>query len=697
MKKLLAYFLALLISLTGVAALAEEPLIAAQSVAAETQTVYDELVVGTTTALTGSFFTDMWGSNASDIDVRMLLHAYNLMEWNADESMFDIDETVVSGVAVTERYSGERTYTLALYDDLKYSDGTPITAYDYAFSILLSASPEVAAIGGNISASDCIYGMAEYKSGESKALAGVHVINDHLFSITISAEYLPFFYEMALLDCNPYPISVIAPGCEVADDGEGVYIRNIKSEEDLAIEMAARAEAVKAGVEYIPVEEYPIFTAELLQKTILDPASGYMTYPSVVSGPYTLTSYDRAAGIAEFAINPYYKGNSDGVQPSIPKLIFRTVSADNMMAELENGNIDLLHKVVKADVLDAGMQLINESEGKFTVANYPRSGHSFISYSCERPVMQRERVRQAIAHCFDKEAFVADYVRNYGVSVDGYYGIGQWMYELVEGSLAAPIAAPAVNATEEEIAAYEETVAAWDALSLENVKTYAFDLAAAEDLLKRDGWNFDAKGAKYNPEEDEVRYTWLNEQLVPLELSIIYPESNAVGEYLEGEFAENLAQLGIKLTVEAKPFAELLQIYYRQQERNVDMIYLATNFAYVFDPSATFNPADAYQGVSNRTAIDDKQLYDLAVDMRKTEPGDVLTYCQKWVKLQEYYSEVLPTLPIYSNVYFDFHTSNLQNYAISADVSWAKAIVNAYMGDVMEEKVVQNADFEIIE
>ena len=38
--------------------------------------------------------------------------------------------------------------------------------------------------------------------------------------LTIRGEYLPFFYELALMRCNPYPISVIAPGVQVKDDGE---------------------------------------------------------------------------------------------------------------------------------------------------------------------------------------------------------------------------------------------------------------------------------------------------------------------------------------------------------------------------------------------------------------------------------------------------------------------------------------------
>jgi len=678
MKKLLAYFLALLIGLTGVAALAED---AAQSVAAETQAVYDELVIGSTTALNGGFFTEMWGNNTSDADVRMLLHAYNLMEWKSEMGTYNIDESVVSGIVVTQSYTGDRTYTLALYDDLVYSDGTPITAYDYAFSILLSAADEVSALGGKTTDSDYILGMDAYKAGESEMISGVRVLGDHQLAITVKADYLPFFYELALLNYCPYPISVIAPGCEVADDGEGVYIRNIRTEEETAEEAA---------------EEEPIFTAELLKETILNPETGYMSHPGVVSGPYTLTSFDWETRTAEFAINPNYKGNSLGQQPVIPKLIFRTVSNETMMEELENGEVDLLHKVTMAETLDAGMQLVGESEGAFTVANYPRSGFSFVSFSCERPATQSQKVRQAIAHCFDKETFVTDYVRNYGIAVDGYYGIGQWMYELVVGSLAAPVEELAETATAEEIAAYEETLAAWEALSMDNVKLYGLDLEAAAQLLVEDGWTLNRAGEEFNAETDDVRCKEIDGEIVALDLSMIYPEGNNVEAYLINEFAANLKQVGILLTAEAKPFEELLEVYYRQAERSADMIYLASNFAYVFDPSSTFNPADAYQGANNRTGIVDEKLYELTVDMRKTEPGDVLSYCQKWLAFQEYYSEVLPALPVYSNVYFDFYTSHLQDYAVSADVSWARAIVGAFLGDVVEEDVVAEDDFEII-
>ena len=175
--------------------------------------------------------------------------------------------------------------------------------------------------------------------------------------------------------------------------------------------------------------------------------------------------------------------------------------------------------------------------------------------------------------------------------------------------------------------------------------------------------------------------------LTALELKLIYPEGNTVGAALESALVENLAKVGVRLEVEAVPFAELLRIYYRQDARDCDMIYLATNFASVFEPSATFNPEEAYQGMNNTTGIADAQLYALAVDMRQTEPGDVLSYCQKWVAFEEAWSELLPAIPVYSNVYFDFYTPTLHDYNVSSSTGWAEAIVGAYLGDVETEEV----------
>ena len=67
--------------------------------------------------------------------------------------------------------------------------------------------------------------------------------------------------------------------------------------------------------------------------------------------------------------------------------------------------------------------------------------------------------------------------------------------------------------------------------------------------------------------------------------------------------------------------------------------------------------------------------------MRSTTPGDVLTYVQNWIVFQERFNEILPMIPVYGNIYFDFYTGYLKNYLISENVTWSQAIVGAYLSE----------------
>ena len=248
----------------------------------ENQKLPEELIVGHTTETKGDFFTEMFGNNTADIDVRALLHGYNLVDWDQSQGVYILDDYVVKKASVTEDVKGNRTYNLTLCEDLYYSDGSHITAWDYAFSLLLMMAPEIEQIGGKIYRAEHILGYEDYILKRTRYLEGVRVKGDYQLAITLDHEFLPYFFEVGLLLCVPYPISVIAPGCRVYDDGFGIYIGNA-----------------------VRTERQPIFTAELLRKTILDPETGYNSHPSVVSGPYVMKSYDGVTG--HFEVNPYYK------------------------------------------------------------------------------------------------------------------------------------------------------------------------------------------------------------------------------------------------------------------------------------------------------------------------------------------------------------------------------------------------------
>ena len=176
-----------------------------------------------------------------------------------------------------------------------------------------------------------------------------------------------------------------------------------------------------------------------------------------------------------------------------------------------------------------------------------------------------------------------------------------------------------------------------------------------------------------------MREKEVNGETVTLALKMVYPVTTPIGEMLEERFAAPLKQAGIALTIEASD--NVLPMYYGQTERDYDMAWLATNFDVLFDPSPLFMPESG----TNTTGILDEELYALAEDMKKTEPGDLLTYVKKWVAFLERFAETEPMIPVYSNVYYDFYPDVLQEYIITTNITWSEAIVPAYLSDPPEE------------
>ena len=634
MKKLIGWLLILALCTGWCGALGE----GTETVPEELQ----ELTVVNPTHMNGNFFSSMWGNVTSDLDVQRLIHGYNLIMWDESGSMYKEDDSVVNGVLKTEDPEGDYIYTLSLYDDLYYSDGSKITAWDYAFSLLFEMAPQVVEIGGTPLRMDYIKGYGEYISGQSKGLAGVRVADDLSLEIVVDHDYLPFFYEMGLLYCFPVPISEIAPGCRVYDDGEGVYIAAADNPEDTGA-----------------------FSSELLEKNVLDPETGYLSHPRVVSGPYVLTGFDGTT--ATFEINPYFKGTSGGAKPSIPRLTYTLGDNGTMVNELAEGKVGLLNKVTYSEAIQQGI------ESGAQMKSYPRTGLSFISFVWESVPVQSLNVRQAIAYCLDKKELVSGYTGMYGMEVKGYYGIGQWMYELVSGSTPPPVEAD-----------NEEELAAWEALNLDGLETY--DKGSREEnvkeavrLLEEDGWVLEDGASVRSKEIDGTRYD--------LNLRLVYPRGNHIADRMDACLGDILAEAGVGLELIPMENEELMRTYYHQRERNCDMIYLGSNFHPVYDPSVSFmtNPVIDGWPTWNNSASQAGELEEASVALRRTHPGDVLGYCRNWIKFQEVFSRVLPVIPVYSNIYFDFYTEKLKDYNVDANVTWAEAIIGARLSDGTEE------------
>lgn len=577
---------------------------------------YTTLNVGTTTGFNGNFFSSVWGDNIADTDVRTLIQGLSPVCWDNENGAYVFDEHVVGGKLVTEDADGNLTYILYFDDDLYYSDGTPVTAKDYAFAILLSIAKETEEAGGGRMDGSSILGFADYESGAVPYLKGLRLPGGNCLSVTVDAAYRPYFYELAIMDVTPMPVDIIAPGCAVTDDGEGAAITGP-------------------------------FTADLLRQTMLAEGTGYMTYPSVSSGPYILKSFNGDRAVLE--ANPYYKGNKNGNRPTVPQIVFRTVKNENVISELENETLDLAVRCTRQDTIAAGIGLT--AKNVCGMVNYARNGLSFFSFCCERPAVSDAAVRRAVALCTDRDRITEAYTGAYGMKADGWYGMGQWMFNQVNGQP-------------------------------EGILTYGCDADEAKKVLEEAGW---IAG------EDGIRCKEINGETVRLELKLIYPAGNTIADLLDESMITALKEAGIALTAEAAEMDELLLKYYRMENRDCDMIYLATNFGVVFDPTSAYDPAS--EGNRDMSGLKDEELYNLAVDMRKTEPGDLEGYMTKWLAFQTRWTELLPAVPVYSNVYFDFFNTALHEYTMYGNTGWAQAIIDAYLGDRMDQEVLEEQTY----
>ena len=183
----------------------------------------DALIVAHTTMMNGNFFSEIWGNNTADIDVRTLLHEYPLVSWTV-EGNYQVNQTVVRALEIAALANGDKTYTVTLQPDLYYSDGSKITAKDYLFSYLLMASPQIGELSGIAAAREFIVGAADYQLGDSEEVSGLRLLGEYRYSVRVKADYLPYYFELNYINISPLPYSVIVPGGEIMDDGDGAYM-----------------------------------------------------------------------------------------------------------------------------------------------------------------------------------------------------------------------------------------------------------------------------------------------------------------------------------------------------------------------------------------------------------------------------------------------------------------------------------------
>ena len=415
----------------------------------------NSIIIGNTTDLSGKFrYATFGGTNpgAADLDVQEMTRGLETVA-TTKEGGFQWNDTVVKAHEETVNEDGSKTFTITINDDLKFSDGSAVTAKNYLVFLLAFSSPVgTAAAGKDHRAGMQLVGFDTFNTYDgtegsgTKEFAGLRLIDDYTVSITVSPDYLPYFYDITYAGVYADYAPMWLGEADIKDDGNGAYL----TEEFYAKDAEGK---------YV--------TAAVMTATSFNADN---TYP--YSGAYTVVSYDTADKSAVLEINPNFKGNYEGVKPSIQKVVYKKIISSTQLEDLKSGNLDAISGITGGDETNEALALADGSEGKYVYTHYSRAGYGKLGFRADYGPAQFSEVREAIAYCMDRAKFAKDFTGGYGGVVDGPYYSGSWMYK----------------------AAVEQGML---------LNAYSTSVDSAIDVLTEGGWIYDKDGNEYT---EGVRY-----------------------------------------------------------------------------------------------------------------------------------------------------------------------------------------------
>lgn len=501
----------------------------------------NDIIIGNTTDLSGKFrYSPFGGSNpgAADLDVDNLINGLETVA-TTKEGGFEVNKTVVKQLDKVENEDGTLTYTITLNDGLLFSDGTPVTAKNYlyfpmVFSTLVASEAE----GKDRQAGLTMVGFEEFNAydgtnegdGVSKTFAGLRLLADNQFSVTVKPEYANYYYAISYAGFSPFVKELWCGDYDIADDGEGCYFTDgFYNKTGDSFDMAAHIVASSNNTD--------------------------TTY--ACSGPYVVESYDEGDKSAILTLNPNFPGNYEGAKPSIAKVIYKKSVSATQLDDLKSGGVDVLMGITGGAETDEAVAACDNSNGAFVYTHYSRAGYGKLQFRNDYGPAQFTAVRQAITYCLDRASFAKTFTGGYGGVVDGAYYVGSWMYK--------------------EAAANGMLLNAYDTSA---------DTAIA--VLEADGWIYDANGEPYvegvrykkipaeYADENDKTYKSIDgayvttkvgdDYYMPLVLNWYGTTDNPFSNLLVTDFEQgaNIAAAGIVIQKTTGDFNPMLDEFYQQ-------------------------------------------------------------------------------------------------------------------------------------
>ena len=644
MKKFLALLLAVVMVLTMVAC-------------GEGKKKADgQVVIGTSTEASGDWAYSAFVRNPNATDNAVMKLTDDMTTLESDQhGDYVINKTVVKSYERIEEENGNVTFKFVINDGLKFNNGEPVTAQNFVAWHMFITSPAGKEMGVVSATYNMLPGGLAYRNGETNVLSAVRLYDEKTFSITIAktgedgeTSYLPYYYDLTYAQMQAVNLTYwFGEGWSVKDDGEGVYFVNADGKE---------------------------FTAETVGETVT--AGRFATGNRVTAGPYNLVSFDESSREIVLEVNENYNGNFEGQKPGIKKLVIVKTSDDTVMDMITTGQIQIYSQIADGSQVNAVLDLIEAGTIDSSPSQYDRAGYGYFGFACDLGPAQFTEFRQAIAYLLNRVEFAQTFCQGWGSVVHGPYCTAFTMTAKTDID--------------------------------KKVNHYDYNPEKAVELLKQAGFVYNADGSDYVDGSGEVRYAKVTEEqakyyesfnkvladgtiMMPATLNWASSEGNSVSALLTTMLASSDATkaAGVSIVKTEMTFPNLLGNMYRQDIYGVgsdfsvptyNMFNLATGYnGGVYDESYnwTTDPEYIEQGY-NVQHLYDKELDKLSMDMvYGVEPGDEATYLSLWEKYIIRWNELLPMVPLYSNIYVTVYPNTIDNYAEDSFWGFERAILYA--------------------
>jgi peptide/nickel transport system substrate-binding protein len=585
-------------------------------------------------------FINGFTNNAYDATIMSLIWGDYGTYAVTDAWQLVLHETVVKNETVVEDAAGNRTYTFELWDDLKWSDGTQITAKDFLADLLFHASVAWLETGASSMNGYGLVGWEAYRGGipnwteepddwddedgenpfepeqdgwilePNDYFEGIKLLGDLEFSITIDAEMLPYFWETMYAAVGPIPSHVWVPGINIISNENGSRFDGDISD------------------------------------AILNVIENEQRSPSVTGGPYKFVSNENQ--IVTVEVNPYFLACHRGQQPKI-EFIQQVVVLDEVAIDtLFAGEIDFYPTEIRGENIERV-----KAEPGFGTHSYLRNGYGLMHIHHNFGPTTDVNVRWAIATLLDRQPVIDQVLGGYGGMVDTEVAEAQWMFQMKRAELA------------------------------ETLIPITLSVSRANDYLDQSEWRFEADGvtpfdvSQANADGTYMRHNSDGERLV-----IHHAAANdQIGGILEIEFLRNTPLAGMEYVFHmmGQNFPALLDHLYEAwswppEEQIFSTYSLAANFTFPGDPYFSSWHSSFANTPRNPTGIDDAELDRHIMAMRETTPNDNATFLENWFNYVVRFNQILPVIPLYANEYFDLFNDRVIGVSTTPYAGWADQI-----------------------